>query len=719
MIGAIAACVAGLVALLAWAAGGASDRGPIGVGDRSHRNRFGDEDVRSASAPPVERAVVAEIPLAIEPGSDTFAATAYVTGVVFDADTTLPVGNARVTVDRPLRPSVYLPEHDGFPRDRERASTVTSSDGHFSVHAAPDVALELTVRAAGYGVVRTDFVFAGERVVVPLHVSATLMGRVTRAATGAPVEGARVRGWMIEHEVELDLFRVETDAGGNYRVEDLAPGVFKLSVVPSHLLGVPWRTLELVAGEVRHFDVALEEGATIRGTVSDSQTGAPISNAEVIDPWRLEASVRSDASGAFEIEGCRSSSLTIRAEGYADFRGRRRRDSSSPATFALDARLVPGRVAVGRVVDEEGHSIANADVVVSTDRGGNDRDWKSTRTASDGSFRVADLAPTHTHTVRLSAVGHARRTLAFPSDESSSPIPLGDLVLGPPATIRGSVVATDGDPIPNSRVLLSGAGEGSRSLRGEDQSLAEHGVHFVTYTDGRGRFRFLDVGPDTYGLSADISGSKESLWLNVEAGASIDDIVLEVDRGRSIRGRVETPEGIGVAGVWLRASREDGHRFGGATSAAGGAFEIIGLPNEEVVVACGLGQDADPRTLARLGPARPLRVSPGEENVRVVLRPLDVLRGRVIDGKGNPAANIRVRATDPDREIRDQMTFSDSDGRFEFALPRGVAVTLIAGVYRYDPEERKNVKMRRPPLRLEGVRSDAQNVVFAPQRRGG
>lgn len=145
-------------------------------------------------------------------------------------------------------------------------------------------------------------------------VTSSVSGTVSGAATGDPVEGARVIlrstsggfwGWR---------FAV-TDAAGAYVLENVLDGDYELSVrkfgfEPGGPVAVT------VAGADATVDVSLNAPAvgSVSGTVTDMVTGDPIEGAWVIAlrmsnwGWRV---TRTDAMGAYELNDIRTGSYLV------------------------------------------------------------------------------------------------------------------------------------------------------------------------------------------------------------------------------------------------------------------------------------------------------------------------------------------------------------------------------------------------------------------------
>jgi hypothetical protein len=214
---------------------------------------------------------------------------------------------------------------------------------------------------------------------------------------------------------------VQSDADGNYRLADVPPGLGTLEISTSWLADPEWTSIDLPAGARVPHDVALKEGATIFGTVSDARTGAPVADAEIGAGWTYSRPVRTSATGEYELRGFGGGGVNeifVRARGYADARHEFPWTRMPIERTQVDLALDPAHRARGRVVDPAGQPIEGVYVAgVSAGGASGTSDWKGTSTDADGRFVIESLHPTHQHGLFLRATGWANLAYAFPNAE--------------------------------------------------------------------------------------------------------------------------------------------------------------------------------------------------------------------------------------------------------------------------------------------------------------
>ena len=172
--------------------------------------------------------------------------------------------------------------------------------------------------------------------------SVAVTGRVTDRGTGQPVAGCVIRGNKISTSpihggLEAMYIHTKTDADGHYRLEGLPLGDNIFQIVPppasSYLIAnIDLKTSASSTPQVH--DVALSSGVKVRGRVTDSRTGKPLSGrlayfAFVTNPHLQTATgfdspefhYRSGADGRYEIPVLPGKGiLAFMADNHHDFR---------------------------------------------------------------------------------------------------------------------------------------------------------------------------------------------------------------------------------------------------------------------------------------------------------------------------------------------------------------------------------------------------------------
>ena len=181
----------------------------------------------------------------------------------------------------------------------------------------------------------------------------TLSGRVTDAA-GQPVSGASVNledpGWVGQ----------ETDANGNYRLS-VSPGTYRLRVRPRHgpLIAQKIEGLRLSTNITRNF--VLEEGVTLSGQVTANGQPVPWVWLSVVNNAHQEVSFNSaNQSGHYSL-GVPAGTYQVNVYSE-DFLNTTVEGVVVPQDTALNITLDSGVLLEGRVVDDEGQPVPDAQV---------------------------------------------------------------------------------------------------------------------------------------------------------------------------------------------------------------------------------------------------------------------------------------------------------------------------------------------------------------------
>jgi RNA polymerase sigma factor (sigma-70 family) len=331
---------------------------------------------------------------------------AAVSGTVLDAATRRPVAGALLRVTRPQT----------APRGAsvELAQAVTAEDGAFRFTQLPPVAISVRVSHQLLGARHQQVALqpGGEHhVELELAGGQTMTGRVTDAATGAPLPGAEVSddAWFAR--------RVLADADGRYQLQGCAAKAGALLLARADGYATAW--LEQPAtGQDGRRDVALRRAGTVRGRFVDEAgvgVGAVLAGAGsefgisigMATDWR-RATVARD--GRFTVGGLDPDgrySLLVHGDDVGA------RVLVLPRSVGADAVLDVGDVVVraagelgGIVVDETGAPLVGAQLHL---QGLDGRAWElagrriaslevhqlATRartTNDDGSFRFGGLA---------------------------------------------------------------------------------------------------------------------------------------------------------------------------------------------------------------------------------------------------------------------------------------------------------------------------------------
>lgn len=476
---------------------------------------------------------------------------------------------------------------------------------------------------------------------------------------GAPVAGARVRGWCREeYDPALPPDRATTaDSDGRFVIEHLGEA-FTLDALAEGLACRHGLRGQLEPGSVaRGLEVRMTSAVTFEGRVVDD-TGAGVSDVRLQidhgDEWsdadltavpgvqRMTAvrlATRSDVTGAFSLGPLPRQpwSPRVTADGFLEQFAELVPDE--PAWIVLDR----GCWLTGTVSDASGSPVVGADVRVDA---ASQASAGFARTDANGRFRVGALAESENAFVLVEAAGfalHARQPVVLSRGGGHV-----DLSLEPERELAGRVLDEEGNPLRDVPVRI----EGDRQVVYEDVNHGEPttwewcaGIH-RTRTDEQGRFRFGQLHEGAFRVEAQpVSGKRVAV--TARAGDESVEIVAGTPQpGAILSGRVvdgSTGEPLDEFTVLpMRFDPDRGSSSGSGVRigpAAGGRYRLTGYEPGIYTLVYSAPGFAD----QRLAP----REITGEARIDVRLFPARSIQLRVVDQEGNPV-EARVRVFDPD-----------------------------------------------------------------------
>lgn len=357
--------------------------------------------------------------------------------------------------------------------------------------------------------------------------------------------------------------------------------------------------------------------------------------------------------------------------------------------------LADGRTAVVEMAEDEGTPGAPFEVVVpeAVTLGGRVVD-SLTRHGIDGAFVMLPRSTAHyvrtdprgnftlsasgrqLDRVTAAARGHREQTTTVPSD-------LGELtlVLDPAVDLRGVVLDAAGRPIANAEVVAVPHGGDTRQLR----RLFSFPVR-RSASDSQGRFVLPRLaGESAYAITARHPGfaPAERIVSDLPAAAAGPALVLSMESGTIVTGKISNPSGATVAGAELRLDRlEDNlavrYLYSVRVSAnaftfrsrsdADGEFAFADVPVGRFrlkIEAVGFATEMVPGFEIEAGMrTHDLGVLTLEAGVE--------LRGRVVDPDGAPLPGAEVEIGEPERSMDSfdtppLETTTGADGSFSVA----------------------------------------------------
>ena len=288
------------------------------------------------------------------------------------------------------------------------------------------------------------------------------------------------------------------------------------------------------------------------------------------------AVTESVADGFFQFQDLarRDVDLVVQAEGLAPT------IQSGIALPAAGERLDLGVIRVleaervtGVVRDSAGHPVSGAVVSVGLVWRGSGHGVigraDHTETDDDGDFVVGGLATGQEIKLHVRHAGLVEKVIPGIIIPHAEPVVVE---LEQAARIQGSVVGANGRGVAAAVVSASPEGAGMSIVR---LAGIRPGAEGSARTDVDGAFELTDIEPGTYQLRVQADGFIPATvgGLEVEAGQTLDGVVIRLGRGGEVEGSVLTAGGEPVPDVVVTAASGVGARSG-----ADGHFELSGLP---------------------------------------------------------------------------------------------------------------------------------------------
>ncbi|HYC77412.1 MAG TPA: sigma-70 family RNA polymerase sigma factor [Planctomycetota bacterium] len=470
---------------------------------------------------------------------------------------------------------------------------------------------------------------APSRAVVLLRYYEGLPPRAVARRLGVPTETARTRLKRALKKLRDGLDARNGDDGDGWRMAFVA-----------------WAALPPPAGAV----AAVVVGAAF-------MTKILAFGAAVLVAWFLWSTVRRDVRftavepGAQPIAAERTPDAPAARPGDAGAIERRAFDDGLHAAAAGAPASRSAAALTVRVVRAEGGApVAGAEVTVLRRRGGD----ATSSTATTDARCVAPFevdAPSLLERVRVSAGSDWTATESAPRRRVGGEPVVVTVVVASGAVLSGRVRDAAGDPVPHATVTITSA---LGPPEGEDRGEARASV---VVADAAGAWRAEQVGPWVE-IVAEGNGRLAAVGLtgHVAAGSAVSDLVLIVDRPRTVAGRVvDDADGSPVAGARLELSSMEGRgrsRFRDLERFTPTPPPCASGPDGRFAFAPGAARRL---ALSAVAPGRPWWTSAlqqvPEVEVRLGIGTPATLRCVGPDGEGIAGAVVRLYGEGPERDV--------------------------------------------------------------------
>lgn len=498
---------------------------------------------------------------------------------------------------------------------------------------------------------------------------ASIGGKVTRAADGAPVAGATV---AVAHDSLMPMMGrrgrsggddtpptvVTTDAKGEWIVKAIQPGTYSVGVTAAALQPGSKRRVAVTPNDHTTVDLALVAGGvSVTGTVADVG-GGPIGGARVtttvtgkeIFGGRAELVAITGTDGKYQLHLSDGEYMAVAS--HEDYTRAMKNFEVHGSPLAVDFVLAPGGSIRGVVVTRDGKPVPNAHVNAETGR--IMRNGGASATADDsGAFTLTSLV---SGAIKLSATakGYASAQPTVVELGIGEQVEGVRIVVDKAFSISGRVVRAG-----HAEQGIAGIMVGCFSMGSGNAATSEDP------TDDTGNFEIYGVKPASYMLFAFGEGSVPDVGKTAEVvDKDVTGIVIELATGVVLSGKVdpamvssiglEFEEGkIGIGNMFdaMKAMTVRGE------SDATGAFTLKAAPPGEFLLVATTTDGRKGKLAITVGNA-------DQTNLVVKLEQRASIAGKVIDEKGVAVAGVRVNTVEDDgpRGMSFRGGFGDSAG---------------------------------------------------------
>lgn len=400
---------------------------------------------------------------------------------------------------------------------------------------------------------------------------------------------------------------------------------------------------------------------------------------EPVSVWQGLQATETDAAGTFRLSTLGKGKYTVSVEADQFVTYREAEVDLTEEDRAIEIRLDPGLGLRGRVVS----SVDESPVVgakVSLERRGQAVGAKAD---DSGEYRIGGLVDGDAWSMQVDAKGYSMALLEDVAVSGETQDEDFVVRLDPSATVRGTVVDGQGQPVDGARVRLEDAPEPEpegdisdeerwRQMRERfQQERRRRTLSASDRTDANGEFELTEVNPSV-AMQLSVTHPDFRAYASdpfeVRPGESVDDLRVQLSSGARLRVAVRSPEGLPVASVRVsvvdialqesQAQEEQQNGRGGRGGRGGRRGGPFGRGREGfysrttdaagVAVFSGLNAGAH-QVAAQVEGFQPFRGQTELVEEELIDFPVELLLENVITGKitsrtGEPVEGARLRA---------------------------------------------------------------------------
>ena len=538
---------------------------------------------------------------------------------------------------------------------------------------------------------------------VRVGVSGTVADELGNGLPGATVRVEKVTGSASEPKYNR-VQQVFSDSSGTFEANELLPARYRFV---ANLDGFAENSVTIVVteGDIDPIKIVLTSGLAIEGYVRDA-AGAPIAGAvigafqerakqgasleerlQILTQWdeiKNEPGVygTSDENGRYKVQGLQAMKyrLNLIAAGFAPSEKRYVEAGSSDVNFNLER----GGQLSGRVMDESGSGIANADVQIFIDSGTQDileiiqeralPPLDTRVTDGSGSFLFDTLGGDAGYRLVARASGYqtedvAKVIVAFGEQANL------DVTLRAGNQIHGIVYDPFGSPLEGARCRVNPVGVQPQGPPTDfDDGIIE--------SDANGEFVFDTLGDSNYRLV--VSHDEYATYVQPRMTTSDQSVSVHLTEGCAISGGIyEEETGTPIAGAMVSIHDTGGEQKWGLTD-AGGQFFVRGISETRRGV---VHLNVEKEGYERVSNQK-IEVAEGTvtEGVDHFLKRNGLVRGTVVDANGTPVAGVAIsaRRSHPNNAVVvnvGKMTTSGPDGSFVVDQVQTGVGTFLEGTH--------------------------------------